>query len=206
MSSDNDKCFQCQETGHMALTSDALTVTIIDMLQQIAPTKSHLQAHQQDTGTKTLVGMTDQHLRVITTPGITTMTIGIGTGLVDLNLPHITLDIGVTVTVIPAEVAVDPFTGPHPIAHHATGAQAHTCCYVGQYRGKNFKISLSSFCCLGIIYCILYCVLRYTTAHLQVHFSLHHLGRITKDCSNNYNSESFTLYLHLLTLHNCTVT
>ena len=75
MSSDNDKCFQCQETGHMAcycLTSDALTVIIMGMLQQIAPTKSHLQAHQQDAGTTTPVDMIDQHLGVIITPGITT--------------------------------------------------------------------------------------------------------------------------------------
>ena len=33
-------------------------------------------------------------------------------------------------------------------------------------------------------------------------YSLHQ-GGITKGCSNNYNSESLTLYLHLLTLHNC---
>ena len=70
----------------IALTSDALTVIIMGMSQQIAPTKSHLQAHQQDAGTTTLVGMIDQHLGVIITPGITTMTIGIGTGSVDLNL------------------------------------------------------------------------------------------------------------------------
>ena len=70
--------------------------------------------------------MTDQHLRVITTPGITTMTIGIGTGSVDLDLAPITLDIGVTVTVTLAEVTLDPFTSPHAIAHHATGVQAYT--------------------------------------------------------------------------------
>ena len=70
--------------------------------------------------------MTDQHLGVITTPGITTLTIGIGTGSVDLDLTPTTPDIGVTVTVILTEVALDPFTGPHAIAHCATGAQAHT--------------------------------------------------------------------------------
>ena len=46
----------------IALTSDALTVTIMDTSQWIALTKYHLQAHQQDAGTTTLVGMTDQHL------------------------------------------------------------------------------------------------------------------------------------------------
>ena len=110
----------------IALTSDALTVTIMDMLQQIALTKSHPQAHQQDAGTTTLVGMIDQLLKVIITPGITTMTIGIGTGSVDLDLTHITLNIGVTVAVILAEVTLGPFTGPHAIAHCATGAHAHT--------------------------------------------------------------------------------
>ena len=90
------------------------------MSQWIALTKSHFQPHQQDAGTTTLVGMIDQHLRVITTPGITTVTIGIGTDSVDLDLTPITLDIGVTVTVILTEVALDPFTCPHAIAHCAT--------------------------------------------------------------------------------------
>ena len=98
----------------------------MDTLQQIALTKYHLPAHQQDARTAPLVSMTDQHLGIITTPGITTMTIGIGTYSVDLNLTHITLDIGVTVTVILAETALDPFTGPHTVAHHATEAPAHT--------------------------------------------------------------------------------
>ena len=109
----------------IAPTSDALTVTIMDTLQWIALTKSHLQAHQQDAGTTTLVGMTDQHLGAITTPGITTVIIGIGTDSVDLDPAHITLDIGVIVTVILAEVALDPFTSPHIVAHTAE-AQAHT--------------------------------------------------------------------------------
>ena len=110
----------------IALTSDALTVTIMDTLQQIALTKYHLQAHQQDTGTTPLVGMTDQHLEVITAPGIITMTIGIGTDSVDLDPTHITLNIEVTVTMILTEVTLDPFTGPHIITHHASEAQLHT--------------------------------------------------------------------------------
>ena len=115
-----------QATWHaIALISDALTVTIMDTLQQIALTKYHLQTHQQDAGT-TLVGMTDQHLGIITTPGIITVTIGIGTDSVDLNPTHINLDIGVTVAMILAEVILDHFTSPHVIAHCATEAQAHT--------------------------------------------------------------------------------
>ena len=108
----------------IALISDALTVTIMDTLQWIALTKYHIQAHQQDAWTTPLVGVTDQHLEIITTSGITNVTIGIGTDSVDLDLTHITLDIGVTVTVILAEVTLDPFTSPHAIAQHATGAPA----------------------------------------------------------------------------------
>ena len=107
-----------------ALISDALTVTNMDTLQQIALTKYHLQAHQQNAGTTPLVGMTDLHLGTIATPGIPTMTIGTGTDSVDLA--HITQDIGVTVSVTPTEVVLDHFTGPHTIALCATGAPAHT--------------------------------------------------------------------------------
>ena len=66
--------------------SDALTVIIMGTLQWIAPTKFHLQVHQQDAGTTTPVDVIDQHLRVIITPGITTMTIEIGIGSADLDL------------------------------------------------------------------------------------------------------------------------
>ena len=98
----------------------------MDMLQQIALTKYHLQAHQQDAGTTPLVGMTNQHLGIIATPGIPTVTIGTDTDSVDLNLTHITLDIGVTVAVIFAEVILDHFASHHAIALYATGAPAHT--------------------------------------------------------------------------------
>ena len=88
--------------------------------------KFHLQAYQQDAGTPTLVDMIDQHPRVTITPGITTMTIEIGTGSADLDLTPIILDIGVTVTVTITEVTLDPFTNPHATAHHATESRAHT--------------------------------------------------------------------------------
>ena len=95
----------------------------MDTLQWIALTKSHLQVHQQDTGTTTkLVDMIDQLLRVIITPGITTVTTGIGTGSVDLDLAPITLGIGVIVALILAEVALDPFISPHAIAFHTAEA------------------------------------------------------------------------------------
>ena len=65
--------------------------------------------------------MIDQDLGVITRPDITTVTIGIDRGSVDLNLAPITLIIGVTVTVILTEVTLDPFS-PHAIAHCTTEA------------------------------------------------------------------------------------
>ena len=54
------------------------------------------------------------------------MTTGVDTDSVDLNPTHITLDIGVTVTVILAEVTLNPFTGPHIVPHCTTEAQTHT--------------------------------------------------------------------------------
>ena len=119
MSSDNDKCFQCQKlaTWHtIVLISDALTVTIIDTLQQIALTKYHLQAHQQDS---------DQHLGIIATPGIPTGATETGTDSVNLDLTHITLNTGVTVAVI-LKAILDHFISPHTVALHATRAPTHT--------------------------------------------------------------------------------
>ena len=50
--------------------------------------------------------MTGQHLRTAT-PDVLTMTIEIGTDSFDLDLTHITLDIGVTVIGIPTEAILD---------------------------------------------------------------------------------------------------
>ena len=110
----------------IVLILDASIVTIMDTLQQIALTKYHLQAHQHDAGTTPKVDITDQHLGIIATPGIPTMTIETGTDSVNLDLAHIILDIGVTVTAILTEAILDHFTSPHAIALHATGAPAHT--------------------------------------------------------------------------------
>ena len=108
-------------------TLDVLIVTIMDMLLQIALTKYHLQACWNNAEITPLVDVTDQHLRTAT-PGILTMTIEIGTDSADLNLTHITPDIGETVAVIPteAEVILDHFINLHAIAPHVTGVPAHT--------------------------------------------------------------------------------
>ena len=103
-----------------------LIVTIMDTSQWIALTKYHLQAHWHDAEIIPLVGMTDQHLRIIATPYVPTMTIETGTDSANLDLTHITPDIGVTVIVILAEAILDYFTGLHTVALHVTGALAHT--------------------------------------------------------------------------------
>ena len=110
----------------IVLILDASIVTIMDMSQQIALTKYHLQAHWHNAEITPLVDMTDQHLRIIATPGIPTMTIETGTDSADLDLTHITPDTGVTVIVILTEAILDHFTGIHTIALHITGAPAHT--------------------------------------------------------------------------------
>ena len=110
----------------IVLILDASIVTIMDMLQWISLTKYHLQAHQHDTQITPLAAMTDQHLRLITTPGTPTVTTETGTDSVDLDFGHITPDIGVTVIVVPAEAILDHFIGLHAIAPCVTGAPAHT--------------------------------------------------------------------------------
>ena len=116
-----------QATWHAIVPiSNALIVTIMDTLQQIALTKYNLQAHQHDAETTPLVDVTDQYLRIIATPGIPTATIETGTDSVDLDLTHITLYIGVTVVVILAKAILDHFTSPHAVALCTTAAPAHT--------------------------------------------------------------------------------
>ena len=107
-------------------TLDASIVTIMDTLQQIALTKYHLQACQHDTEITPLANVTDQHLRIIATPGILTMTMETGTDSADLNPTHITPDIGVPVIVIATEAILDHFTDLHTVASCITGVPAHT--------------------------------------------------------------------------------
>ena len=108
------------------LILDALIVTIMNTFQQIALTKYHFQAHQLNAEITPLADMTDQHLRIIATPHIPTVTIETGTDSVNLDLVHITPDIGVTVIVILSEAVLDNFIGLHAIAPCMTGAPAHS--------------------------------------------------------------------------------
>ena len=126
MSSNDNKCFQCQETSQMArycphtrcFDCDDYGHVAADCPNKIPP--SGIPAQCRDNNT--IEDVIDPHLRVTITIGITTMTIEIGTSSADLNLAPIVPDIGVTVTVNLAEATLDPFTDRHATAHHATGA------------------------------------------------------------------------------------
>ena len=69
----------------------------MDTSPWIALTKYHLQACQHNAEITPLVDMTDQHLKTAT-PGVLTMTIETGTDSANLDLAHITPDIGVSHT------------------------------------------------------------------------------------------------------------
>ena len=121
MSSNDDKCFQCQELGHMACHCPCIKCLIVmnmAMLQQIAQTKSHCQVHLQGTDIPILTQkvMIDPHLAIIIETDI------------DLTgqdpIPTV-IDTGVTVRVIHEEVTPGHITDAHTEAHHATGTQAH---------------------------------------------------------------------------------
>ena len=73
----------------IVLILDASIATIMDMLQQIALQKYHLQAHWHNAEITPLVDETDQHLGIIVTPGIPIVTIGTGTDSLNLDLSHI---------------------------------------------------------------------------------------------------------------------
>ena len=105
-------------------TLDVLIAIIMDMSQQIALTKYLLQACWHDTGITPLVDVTGQHLGTAT-PDILTVTIETGTDSADLDLTHVTPDIGVTVIVIPTEAILDHFIDLHAVAPHASQKFQH---------------------------------------------------------------------------------
>ena len=127
MSSDDDKCFQCQETGHMAHYCPHIRCfncynyghVAADCPNKIPP-----------SGTPARFNITSRHDRSTSCNHNHTRHYHHDHRerhrfSKSQSHPH-NLDIGVRVTVILAEVTLDPFTGPHAIAHHATETQAHT--------------------------------------------------------------------------------
>ena len=124
-------------------TLDVLIATVMDMLQWIALTKYLLQACQHDAEITPLVDVTDPHLGTAT-PGILTVTIETGTDSANLNLTHITPDIGVTAIVIPTGAILDHFIDPHAIASCITEVLAHTTTTVTHHIADPHHADISS--------------------------------------------------------------
>ena len=96
-----------QDTWHtIALIYDFLTVIIMVMLQWIAQTKSHHQAHQQDTEITILTqgNVINHHLRITIEIDTITMIIGTDIGSAGPDPAHTATDTGVTVAMTQEEV------------------------------------------------------------------------------------------------------
>ena len=86
------------DTWHtIALVLDVLSVIIMAMSQQIAPTKSHHQANQQDTEITILTqdNMIDPHLEIAIEIDTITVIIGTGVGIAGPDPTHRATDTGV---------------------------------------------------------------------------------------------------------------
>ena len=128
MSSDDDKCFQCQESGHMAHHCPCIKCFDCEEyghVAEIAPTKSHHQAHQQGTEIPVLMQDTviDPHPTIPIEIGIITMIIETDIGLAGQDPIPTVIDTGVTVEVTNKGVNPGHITNPHTTAHHATKIQ-----------------------------------------------------------------------------------
>ena len=131
MSSDNDKCFQCQETGHLACYCTHIRCFDCDKYGHVAMQtvliKYHLQAHQHTVEVIPPVGMIDPHLGIIATTGIPTMIIKTGRGPVIPDLTHTILDTGVPAAMTTTGVTPDCFIDLHVVAPHNTGSSSSYC-------------------------------------------------------------------------------
>ena len=100
----------------------------MNMLQQIAQTKSCHQAYQQNTETTILTqdNVIDPHLGITIEIGTITRTIKTVIGLAGPDPVHAAIYTVVTVAVTYEEDALGPITDPCASEHHITEAQAHT--------------------------------------------------------------------------------
>ena len=103
-------------------------IALIATLQQIAQTKSHCQAYQQDTEIPTLTqdNVIDPHLGITIEIDTITGTIETGIGLAGPDPIHAIMDMEVTVAMAHEEVVLGHITNPHASAHHVTEVPAHT--------------------------------------------------------------------------------
>ena len=121
MSSDNDRCFQSQEIGHMAcycLTYGAMTVKSTDMLPWTAQIRYHHLVHQHVAGLIPMIDMEDHPLDTIVTPDVHTMVTRIDPDSAAPNLTPATTAIGVVTARTPIGVTPDhlpdlPITASH---------------------------------------------------------------------------------------------
>ena len=97
-------------------------------LQQVAPTNSHHQAHQQDTKIPTLLqdAMIDLHLKITIKVAPITRTIKTGIGLAGPDSIHAVIDTGVTIAMTHEGVVLSHIANPHATGHHITEVPAHT--------------------------------------------------------------------------------
>ena len=120
MSRDNDKCFQCQKTSHMACYCPHIRCfdcnnyghATVDCPDKIPP--SGTLAWCRDNTSRTA------------TPDILTTTIETDTDSANPDPTHTTPDIEVTVVVIPAEAILDHFIDPPAAAPHIPEVPAYT--------------------------------------------------------------------------------
>ena len=98
------------------------------MLQQIAQTKSHHQAHQQGTEVTvpTQDDVIDPHPTITIKIGTITIIIGTDIGLSGQDPIPMVITTGVTVEATHKGVVLGPITDPHTAAHHAAETQVHT--------------------------------------------------------------------------------
>ena len=129
MSSDNDRCFQCQEIRHMACYCPHIRCYDCDNYGHVAmdcPDKIPPLAHWHAAGLTPMTGMKDPPLDIIATLDIHTMITRIDPGSVTPNLTLVTTDIGVVATSTPIEVAPGHSTDLPTIVSHVTGAPVST--------------------------------------------------------------------------------
>ena len=130
LSSDDDKCFQCQESGQIAwhcpcikcFDCDEYGHVTADCQDKIPPS-----GHQQDTEITVLTqdDAIDPHLTIPIMIGIIAVITGTDTGLPGQDPTPTIIHTGVTVTVTHEEVTPGHTTNPHATAHHATETQVH---------------------------------------------------------------------------------
>ena len=148
MSSDNDRCFQCQEIGHMACycphiqcyDCDNYGHVAMDCLDKIPP--SGKPAHWHATEVPPITGMIDPPLDIIATPDILTMITKIDPGSVIPDPAHI--QTGIEVAAITTSIGVTPghSTDLPNVVSHATEAQVPTAIVVTHHTTDLHPIGL----------------------------------------------------------------